>query len=76
MPIYEYVCGDCAKPFEELVFSASTAVNCPLCGSVHVERQLSTFAARSNGGAAGAATDASPGPMTGGACCGGGCGCR
>ena len=51
MPIFEYVCEDCEAPFEELVFSTNGApdVACPDCGSVQVEKQISTFASRISG---------------------------
>ncbi|MBN2714142.1 MAG: zinc ribbon domain-containing protein, partial [Planctomycetes bacterium] len=44
MPIYEYICKKCGKPFELLVRS-DTKVECPGCGSVKVEKRMSTFAA-------------------------------
>ena len=44
MPIYEYLCAKCDKPFEELVFSSETAVKCPRCHSGRVEKLLSVFA--------------------------------
>lgn len=54
MPVYEYVCKACAKPFEELVRGDET-VNCPTCHSTKVEKRFSTFATsnehRSVGGA-------------------------
>ncbi len=49
MPIYEYLCAKCGKPFEELVSSSATAVKCPMCRSSRVERQLSVFAAHARG---------------------------
>ena len=46
MPIYEYVCGDCAAPFEELVsLTQVQAPACPACGSKKTQRQLSRSAA-------------------------------
>jgi putative FmdB family regulatory protein len=59
MPIYEYRCQDCGKQFEKLVRSGPVAVECPSCGTSHLEQQLSTFAA--HGG-----RDTSPAPMRGG----------
>ena len=44
MPIYEYRCEDCEKPFEKLVRAFREEVACPACGSGEVERLLSTFA--------------------------------
>jgi len=48
MPIYEYLCEDCGREFEELVRSAgaSREVACPKCGGRNVGRQVSVFAAR------------------------------
>jgi putative FmdB family regulatory protein len=65
MPLFEFVCNDCQRPFEELVRSASAVVEvvCPHCGSPQVRKKLSTFAARiggsvslSTGGAAACST--------------------
>lgn len=52
MPIFEFVCTECGRPFEELVRSTGVieAVICPLCGSSDVKKQISTFAARIAGG--------------------------
>ena len=46
MPLYEYQCGECGKVFELLrrMKDADTDLECPLCHSTKVERQLSTFA--------------------------------
>ena len=70
MPIYEYVCMECETHFEELV-RGDEQPGCPGCGTDHVTKKFSTFAAHgtaatpSFGGAAGG----------GGGCCGGACGC-
>lgn len=67
MPIYEYRCETCEKPFEKLVATFREEVACPDCGSAFVERLLSTFAM--SGGS-------SARESAGGGCCGrGGCGC-
>lgn len=52
MPLFEFVCADCRRPFEELVRSASAVneVTCPNCGSSQVSKKISTFASRSSGG--------------------------
>jgi putative FmdB family regulatory protein len=52
MPIYEFVCSECKKPFEELVFSSNAVekVVCPDCGSKQIKRKLSTFASKISGG--------------------------
>jgi putative FmdB family regulatory protein len=47
VPVYEFVCESCGHRFEELVGSHVGRevgdVACPECGSVKVERQLSTY---------------------------------
>jgi len=63
MPIYEYVCEDCHKPYEKLVRKAGEKVECPACGSGKAKMQLSVFSAQTGG---------STKKMSGG---GGGCGC-
>lgn len=69
MPIYEYRCAECEKPFEMLVRAFREEVQCPRCGSPRVERLLSTFAMSRPSGMAAA-------PSGGGCGCGrGGCGC-
>ena len=52
MPIFEFVCDDCGKPFEELVRSAAATseVICPACHGAHVKKQISTFASKVSGG--------------------------
>ena len=52
MPLFEFICGDCSRPFEELVRSASAVkdVTCPACGSTQVNKKISTFASRASGG--------------------------
>jgi putative FmdB family regulatory protein len=44
MPIYEYVCDECAHAFEKLVSSSRSRVQCPKCSSGRVSKQFSTFA--------------------------------
>ena len=52
MPIFEFVCSECGRSFEELVRSATVIeeVICPSCGSSDTKKQISTFASRINGG--------------------------
>jgi putative FmdB family regulatory protein len=52
MPIFEFVCEQCEKPFEELVRSSSSldGVVCPQCGSPQIKRKISTFASKISGG--------------------------
>jgi putative FmdB family regulatory protein len=78
MPIYEYVCKKCEKPFEKLVRSMSggqeeEAVECPHCGSKKTERAMSVFAVKgepagSGGGHGGGCACCSQGRSRGGAC--------
>jgi putative FmdB family regulatory protein len=55
MPIFEYICAECGKPFEQLVFNSSKAdeVTCPACHSENVTKKISTFASKSSGGSSG-----------------------
>ncbi|MBI4515726.1 MAG: zinc ribbon domain-containing protein [Deltaproteobacteria bacterium] len=76
MPIYEYLCADCKRPFEELVFSTTAKVKCPMCQGRRVERQMSVFASRAGDSSSGPAPVAGGNGGGGGGCCGGGCGCR
>ncbi|NLG65092.1 MAG: zinc ribbon domain-containing protein [Actinobacteria bacterium] len=48
MPIYEFVCQQCDREFEELVREGQV-VHCPACSSDHVRRLLSRFAIHSSG---------------------------
>jgi putative FmdB family regulatory protein len=70
MPLYEYRCRDCEKPFEAFVTADRTPA-CPGCHGTNLARLLSTpgwvgvAAARSEGCAMPAAA----------ACGGGRCGC-
>ena len=52
MPIFEFVCVDCGKPFEALVFTTSKIgeVACPSCKSQNITKKISTFASRLSGG--------------------------
>ncbi|HYK64897.1 MAG TPA: zinc ribbon domain-containing protein [Patescibacteria group bacterium] len=83
MPIYEYRCAACDHPFEAFVRNGDSA-ECPDCRSTKLTRELSTFAARSNGNGTAAAEAAIANSGTsnggsfssGGGCCGGGCGCH
>jgi putative FmdB family regulatory protein len=46
MPIYEYDCPACGKPFEALVYGREQPC-CPACGATNVAKRLSTFAVTS-----------------------------
>jgi putative FmdB family regulatory protein len=54
MPIYEFVCADCGRPFEQLVLSSNKIadVTCPTCQSQNVTKKISTFASRLSEGSA------------------------
>ncbi|MBM3152199.1 MAG: zinc ribbon domain-containing protein [Chloroflexi bacterium] len=54
MPIFEFVCDQCGKPFEELLRNADavSSVACPSCGSVQVRKKISSFASKISGGGA------------------------
>jgi putative FmdB family regulatory protein len=47
VPIYEYTCRGCGKPFELLVRKGETAA-CPSCGSEDLEKMLSGVAIKSD----------------------------
>jgi putative FmdB family regulatory protein len=79
MPLYEYRCRDCGHQFEILqrLGEGAGGLVCPSCRAAALDKQFSTFATASGGGAAldaeslagcgagGCGTDM-------GACCGGG----
>ncbi len=48
MPIYDYLCQDCQKPFEEVLTlheHDKDEVKCPHCGSKNVEQEpVASFA--------------------------------
>jgi putative FmdB family regulatory protein len=71
MPIYEFLCKTCKKPFEVMrPMSATDDPACPECGGAEVSRKLSLFFS----GTAGAKPNGGGG---GGSCCsGGGCACH
>ena len=52
MPIYEYRCKDCGKPFElqQKMEERGTGV-CPSCGSAKVEKLFSVFGVGTTGSA-------------------------
>ena len=43
MPVYEFICEECATLFERLFFGQPKPVCCPECGSPEVRRKPSTF---------------------------------
>ena len=60
MPLYEFDCDDCHQPFDKFVrnVNAVNEVTCPVCGSDHVTKKISSFAARVSGDSAFAALSA------------------
>ena len=71
MPLYEYRCQDCEKPFEAFV-TADRKAACPSCGSEHLDKLLSRLGMVGAGESRGEACPA-PAPMCGAQ--GGHCGC-
>jgi putative FmdB family regulatory protein len=69
MPLYEYRCRDCGHRFEVLqrLGEGAAGLACPGCRAAALDKQFSTFATGSSGGAAGSADSFS-------ACGAGGCG--
>lgn len=59
MPIFEYVCKECKKPFEALVIG-SRQPECPSCHGRDLAQQFSVFAAAHSGAPATAACGAAP----------------
>ena len=49
MPIYGYRCSKCGENFQTLVRSGETP-ECPSCGGVELEQQLSLIASPAKGG--------------------------
>ncbi len=50
MPVYEFVCRDCHKPFElaRPMSEATATVTCPACGSTQVDRTYSQVYAKTS----------------------------
>ncbi|OFV92714.1 MAG: hypothetical protein A3H28_09920 [Acidobacteria bacterium RIFCSPLOWO2_02_FULL_61_28] len=68
MPIFEYVCEECRRPFEKLVLKREETISCPSCGSGRYRVQFSVTAAPAKSGTAASASAS---------CCPtGGCGCN
>ena len=70
MPIYEYVCTDCDKVFEELrsMTKADAPIQCAICGGIHTKRKLSVFFAESGGKAVSGMSEHSCDSCAGGNC--------
>jgi putative FmdB family regulatory protein len=72
MPLYEYRCTRCDRPFERYTPTFNDKPDCPACGASDPARLLSTFAVSSGG-----MTDSAPsfggcgeGPPCGASQCG------
>lgn len=64
MPLYDYTCTECRKPFEHLARRMDEpAPPCPHCGSKKTVKGLSAFAVGS-----GAGKSSTPLPVGGGCC--------
>jgi putative FmdB family regulatory protein len=75
MPIYEYVCDDCKKPFEKLVMKQSEKIVCPQCGGRYHTLQFSVIASPARSGSmTGNGADAAMGSSC--ACTPSTCGCH
>ena len=73
MPLYEYLCRDCNKPFEAFV-TADRTPSCPACSGGNLSKLLSRLGMVGVSGAHSAADScAMPAPMCGAK--GGRCGC-
>ena len=64
MPIFEYLCKDCGKSSEILIFQEDKAQKCAFCGSTNIKKLLSTPSSMS-----GQVKNTMPGPNDT-ACCG------
>lgn len=49
MPIYEYICMNCQKEFEKIVFGGAEEVECPECKGKEVKKLMSAAAFKCNG---------------------------
>jgi putative FmdB family regulatory protein len=46
MPVYDYLCLDCNKPFEQVLSlheHEEQEIRCPSCGSQNVEQEAAAF---------------------------------
>lgn len=73
MPLFEYQCRDCEKPFE-LFVTAERKPACPTCGGENLSKLLSRLGMVSAGSTQSEASCAMPAPMCGAQ--GGRCGCN
>jgi putative FmdB family regulatory protein len=54
MPVYEYICLECASEFErrQTFTEADQPLECPSCGSKNNKKKLSLFASNAGGNSA------------------------
>ena len=52
MPIYTYVCRDCGEKFDLLIgiTSEKPEMKCKKCGSINIQKLLTSFSTISSGG--------------------------
>ena len=74
MPLYEYMCPTCDYKFEKLQAMSALGADCPNCEQP-AKRAISVFASVARGGSEMPTSMGSLPPLSGGGCCGGGCGC-
>jgi putative FmdB family regulatory protein len=74
MPVFDYSCSECGKPYDiyHKVREVAEDVICPHCGSAK-HKKLFSAATVSIGGSASSSRSGPPCEM-GGGCCGGACG--
>jgi putative FmdB family regulatory protein len=67
MPLFEYLCRDCGRPFEKIVPRYNSVANCSHCDSKNVEKQLSVFAVAGSSSSSSSSTESamSEGPGCG-----------
>ncbi len=63
MPIFEYICKDCGKKFETIVYG-SAKPECPSCHGKKLEQQLSVFAVAAGESKSAPSFDAGPSPCS------------
>lgn len=73
MPIFEYLCTECGKKFEAIVYGSAKA-ECPACHGKKLEQQLSVFAVAAPAGKRTGSAASAPSPCGTGCCGGGACG--
>lgn len=45
MPMYEYICNECGRRFEQFTWSSSSddEILCPACGAANARKVMSAF---------------------------------